>query len=47
MDVELRDDMNEFDGYLLLKFTTKKEFQRDFLNGKIFFNTADFFSKMR
>lgn len=45
MDVGLRDDMNEFDGYLLLKFTTKKEFQRDFLNGKIFFNTADFFSR--
>lgn len=45
MDVGLREDMNKFDGYLLLKFTTKKKFQRDFLNGKIFFNTADFFAQ--
>lgn len=30
---------------MLMKFWEKKDYQQDFLNGKLFFNTADFFAK--
>ena len=45
MDVNLPKEYEKFDGYMLMKFTTTAEYQEDFLNGKLFFNTADFFAE--
>lgn len=35
----------DFDGYILMKFFSKYDYQQDFLNGHLFFNTSDFFAK--
>lgn len=35
----------KYDGYMLMKFTSSYEFQQDFLDGKLFFNTSDFFAR--
>lgn len=45
MDIGLPKEYNKFDGYMLMKFTTSGTYQEDFLNGKLFFNTADFFAQ--
>lgn len=36
--------ISDYDGYLLMKFTGKYEYQQEFLDGKLFFNTADWFA---
>lgn len=38
-------DKKDYNGYMLMKFWEKEEYQQDFLNGKLFFNTADFFAR--
>lgn len=35
----------QYNGYLLMKFTKCFEYQKDFLDGKLFFNTSDFFAR--
>ena len=45
IDIGLPEESSQFDGYMLMKFTTLVEYQEDFLNGKLFFNTADFFAQ--
>ena len=45
IDIIMPDSAKEYDGYMLMKFTTSYEYQQDFLNGNLFFNTADFFAK--
>lgn len=43
MDIGISEQFKgRYDGYMLLKFTSCQEFQQDFLDGKMFFNTADF-----
>ena len=37
--------LEKYDGYMLMKFTSTYQFQQDFLDGKLFFNTTDFFAK--
>ena len=47
MDIGIHEKYRgKYDGYMLLKFTSCYEFQQDFLEGKLFFNTADFFCSM-
>ena len=36
---------SDYDGYILIKFTKTIDYQNDFLNGKLFFNTADYFTE--
>lgn len=36
-------EYGKYDGYLLMKFFSCEEYLEDFLNGKIFFNTSDYF----
>ena len=38
-------DGEEIDSYVLLKFMEKEEYLNDFLNGKLYFNTAEFFAQ--
>lgn len=45
MDVNLRPEITEYDGYMLMKFTSKEQYRQDFLDGKLFFNTSDFFAR--
>lgn len=45
IDIGMPDNAKDYDGYMLMKFTTSYEYQQDFLNGNLFFNTADFFAK--
>lgn len=45
MDVRLRPEITEYDGYMLMKFTSKEQYRQDFLDGKLFFNTSDFFAR--
>lgn len=46
MDIGMLEAMQEkYDGYMLMKFTSTYQFQQDFLDGKLFFNTSDFFAK--
>jgi len=46
MDIGISEQFKgRYDGYMLLKFTSCQEFQQDFLDGKLFFNTADFFAQ--
>ena len=45
MDVSLRPEITEYDGYMLMKFTSKEQYRQDFLDGKLFFNTSDFFAR--
>lgn len=44
MDISLPQYASNYDGYLLMKFTSCADFQNDFLDGKLFFNTSDYFS---
>lgn len=44
IDIGMGAWVSDYDGYMLMKFTSKYEFQQDFLNGKLFFNTADWFA---
>lgn len=43
-DIAMPDWMHGYDDYLLLKFMKTKKFQEDFLDGLLYFNTAEFFS---
>ena len=45
IDIGLGEWCTDYDGYMLMKFTRAYEFQQCFLDGRLFFNTADFFSK--
>ena len=45
MDVSMHYDKKDYDGYMLMKFWEKEEYQQEFLDGKLFFNTADYFAK--
>lgn len=45
IDIGLGEWSKEYDGYMLMKFTGTYEFQQCFLDGKLFFNTSDFFAK--
>ena len=45
MDVGLRPEITKYDGYMLMKFTSKEQYRQDFLDGKLFFNTSDFFAR--
>ena len=45
MDVSMHHDKKDYDGYMLMKFWEKEEYQQEFLDGKLFFNTADYFAK--
>ena len=45
MDVRLRPEITGYDGYMLMKFTSKEQYRQDFLDGKLFFNTSDFFAR--
>jgi len=44
IDVSLPPSAKDYDGYLLVKFTSKLEYQKDFLNGKLYFSASDFFA---
>lgn len=45
MDIGMLEEMKEkYDGYMLMKFTSSYQFQQDFLDGKLFFNTSDYFA---
>ena len=44
IDIPLPQYASNFDGYILMKFTNRPEFQNDFLDGKLFFNSLDYFS---
>lgn len=37
--------IKDYNGYLLMKFTSKYRYQQQFLDGKLFFNTSDFFAR--
>ena len=39
MDVSMHYDKKDYDGYMLMKFWEKEEYQQEFLDGKLFFNT--------
>lgn len=45
IDVPLPKYANEYDGYMLVKFTSELKYQQDFLDGKFYFNTSDFFAQ--
>ena len=45
MDIALPLWANPSDGYLLMKFTSQYDYQQSFLDGKLFFNTADYFAR--
>ncbi len=45
IDFSMSSRLKEYDGYTLMKFTTSYEYQQDFLNGKLFFNTSDYFAR--
>ena len=34
-----------YDGYILMKFTSKVQYQQDFLDGRLYFNELDWFAK--
>lgn len=44
IDIGIPKDKSDCDGYLLVKFFEKEEYQQDFLQGKLFFNTVDYFA---
>lgn len=44
IDIGMGEWISDYDGYLLMKFTGKYEYQQEFLDGKLFFNTADWFA---
>ncbi len=45
IDVPLGNNCENYDGYMLMKFTSCYDYQQDFLNGKLFFNTSDYFAE--
>ena len=44
IDVPIPKYASDYDGYMLAKFTSELKYQQDFLDGKIYFNTSDFFA---
>lgn len=42
IDIGMGDWIKDYNGYLLMKFTSKYRYQQRFLDGKLFFNTSDF-----
>ncbi len=46
MDIGLPPWREKDDGYLLMKFFETEDYLKDFLNGKIYFNTPDYFTKI-
>ena len=45
MDIALPEYANAYNGYILMKFTSKLEYQQNFLDGKLFCNELDWFAK--
>ena len=45
IDIGMGDWIKDYNGYLLMKFTSKYRYQQHFLDGKLFFNTSDFFAR--
>lgn len=45
IDIGMGEWIKDYDGYLLMKFTGKYRYQQRFLDGKLFFNTSDFFAR--
>lgn len=45
IDIGMGDWIKDYNGYLLMKFTSKYRYQQRFLDGKLFFNTSDFFAR--
>ncbi len=45
IDIALGEWCKDYDGYMLMKFTGTYDFQQCFLDGKLFFNTSDFFAE--
>mgnify|MGYP007002430185 CR=1 FL=1 len=45
MDVRLPRYAESYDGYILMKFTSKVQYQQDFLDGRLYFNELDWFAK--
>ena len=46
IDIGMGDWIKDYNGYLLMKFTSKYRYQQRFLDGKLFFYTSDFLGKM-
>lgn len=44
IDIGMGKWIKDYNGYLLMKFTSKYCYQQSFLDGKLFFNTSDFFA---
>ena len=44
-DINKGNWIKDYDEYMLIKFTRKYEYQQDFLDGRLYFNTVDFFRK--
>lgn len=44
IDIEMGPWVKEYNGYMLLKFTSSYDFQQCLLDGKMYFNTADWFA---
>lgn len=45
IDIPLGNWVKDYDGYTLMKFTSMYQYQQSFLDGKLFFNTSDFFAR--
>ena len=45
IDINKGNWIKDYDEYMLIKFTRKYEYQQDFLDGRLYFNTVDFFRK--
>lgn len=43
IDINKGNWIKDYDEYMLIKFTRKYEYQQDFLDGRLYFNTVDFF----
>jgi hypothetical protein len=41
IDVTIPPYASDYDGYILIKFFSSQEYQQQFLNGEVFFNTVD------
>ena len=44
IDIGFRPGVLNYDGYMLMKFTPTEQFRQDFLDGRIYFNTSDYFA---
>lgn len=45
IDIGMGEWVTEYNGYMLMKFTSSYDFQQCFLDGKLYFNTADWFAR--